>query len=117
MGERAYGARPAGGGGGPAKRRGAQAIGDLLAGFMAANQVGRAIARETLEAAWRDAVGAEVAGMTRVRGLRDGVLTVEVNASGLLQELSTFYKGSILAALKRPEVREISFRLGAWTTP
>jgi hypothetical protein len=97
-------------------RRGAEAIGDVLAGFLAGSTVGRAFAREALEEAWRGAVGAEVAKDTRVRGYRDGVLTVEVSSSAQLQELSTFYRASILEAIKANgalgrEVRELCFRM------
>jgi predicted nucleic acid-binding Zn ribbon protein len=110
---------------GEARRRGgARSIGDLLAGFLEETKAGREIARERVEAAWRAAVGPEVAAETRVQGLRDGVLSVEVASSALLQELKTFYRASILAALKAGggagekgeaglAVREITFKLGA----
>jgi predicted nucleic acid-binding Zn ribbon protein len=103
--------------------KGAEAIGDVLARFMAASPVGRELSREALAAAWKDAVGAEVAAETRVRGWRDGVLTVEVQSSALLSELSTFYRASILAALrarrgeKVAEVKDISFKLGVISKP
>ena len=110
--------------GGEGKRSGGpRAIGDLLSGFLKETKVGREIAREQVEAAWRSAVGPEVAAETRVQGLRDGVLSVEVGSSALLQELKTFYRASILAALKAGgaaekgeaglAVREVVFRLGA----
>jgi len=123
---------PGGGGGGSPRGAGAapgggkrgraacepHAIGDLLASFIATTPAGRALAREALEEGWREAVGPEVASATRVRGMRDGVLGVDVASSALLQELSTFYRSSILAALKKStgalrEVRDVSFKLGA----
>ena len=103
----------------PGRPREAAALGDLLAGFMQTSPVGRELARETIEARWREAVGAEVAAMTEVRGYRDRVLTIVVGSSALLQELSTFYRSSILATLREKpgqpvaDVREISFKLGA----
>lgn len=103
------------------KRKGPEAIGDLLAGFFR-TEVGRGVAREGLEAGWRDAVGAEVAAATRVRGLREGTLVVEVASSALLQELRTFHRAGLLRALREGgaaglrEVREIAFKLGAFET-
>src|SRR5579859_2445761 len=79
------------------RRKGAEPIGDLL-GKLLAREPG--LAREMTEAAWREAVGPEVAGMTSVRGVRDGVLTVEVASSALLQELATFYRSSILSSMR-----------------
>ncbi len=101
------------------RRKGAQPIGDLLKGFLKEHKVGRAIAREALEASWREAVGAEVAAGTRVRGYRDRVLEVEVESSALLQELSTFYRASILSALRKKgapflDLADLSFKLGAF---
>ena len=101
------------------KGKGAESIGDLLAGFLKTSPIGRAVAREDLEGAWRAAVGPEIAGSTRVRGLRDGVLTVEVGSSALLQELATFCRAEILASLRAGErgardVRELTFRLGVF---
>jgi hypothetical protein len=100
-------------------RKGPEAIGDLLQGFLRTSKVGRDLARDALEALWREAVGPEIAASTRVRGFRGGVLTIEVASSALLQELSTFYGASILTSLKAQggpfgEVREIAFRLGSF---
>lgn len=104
------------------KRPGAEALGDLLAGFLKASKTGRDLARDALEARWSETVGPEVAASSRVRGYRDGLLTIEVASSALLQELSTFYGASILAVLKAKggpfgEVREIAFRLGSFPAP
>jgi predicted nucleic acid-binding Zn ribbon protein len=113
----------AGGGGGRGRGKGpgagAQSVGDLLAGFLAETKVGREVARDALEEGWREVVGPEVAVGTRVRGLRDKVLTVEVSSSALLQELRTFYRASILAALKArgaplKDLKDIAFKLGSW---
>jgi predicted nucleic acid-binding Zn ribbon protein len=104
-------------------RRGGEAIGDILARMMAHSNVGRGVAREALDEAWREAVGAEVAAETRVRGMRDGVLTVEVGSSALLSELATFYRASILASLRAKakgpgaDVREVEFKLGVIRRP
>jgi len=107
----------------PAK--GAEALSDLLQRFLQTSPAGRAVAVEEVEARWREVavevVGAPLAADTRVRGLRDGVLTIEVASSALLSELETFHSQELLRALRRrgapfAEVREIACKLGAWTT-
>jgi predicted nucleic acid-binding Zn ribbon protein len=104
---------------GKAFGRGAQSIGDLLGAFLKTTATGRQVAREDLEESWRAAVGPEVAGGTRVRGFKDGVLTVDVSSSALLAELSTFYREEIIGALRakaKPfrEVKELTFKLGVF---
>jgi hypothetical protein len=94
-----------------------KAIGDLLAGVLGRSKTGRVVAREVLQRAWVDAVGSEVANETRVRGYREGVLTVEVENAALLQELSTFYRAELMRSLRVSregffvELRDLRFRL------
>jgi predicted nucleic acid-binding Zn ribbon protein len=103
------------------EKGGAEAIGDLLGRLLTRSSEGRAVAREELEARWEEVARARIgehARGTLVRGLRDGVLTVEVDGSALLSELSTFHERELLAALRKTgapfaDVREIHFKLGA----
>ncbi|MCA9230622.1 MAG: DUF721 domain-containing protein [Planctomycetales bacterium] len=68
------------------------------------------------EAAWQATAGEELALLTRVGGMRRGVLEVLVANSLLMQEL-TFRKEDLLAGLQEqlPEegIKQIRFRLGA----
>ncbi len=67
-----------------------------------------------LEKLWGTVVGERIAAVSRPRGIRDGVLTVEVDTSAWMQELS-FRKKQIIDLVRkkfsRLEVRDIRFRL------
>jgi len=80
---------------------------------------GRMTAGRELEAAWKEAVGPEIAGQTRTGGVRHGVLTVTVAHPALLEELAAFRKPALLAALRRAApsaaVQDIRFRVGPVT--
>lgn len=107
------------------RRGGARSLGSLIEGLVKKGSAARGaapgpavgIAREVIEAAWRRAVGPEIAAQSAVRGLARGVLEVEVESAALLQELATFYRRDILAALKGrgaalADVTELRLRLG-----
>lgn len=75
----------------------------------------RAQGASQLAALWREIAGEELAGKTRVLGIRRGVLNVGVANSALLGELAAFHKAELLATLaeKHPElqIRDLKFRL------
>jgi hypothetical protein len=109
------GGQPGRGGARPEPGRGGtEELGYLLARFLRGTTVGRSAALEALGEAWRAVVGPELAAETRVVSFKDGTLRIEVRGSPLLQELSTFYRDSLLAALreKRREVVGLEMRLG-----
>lgn len=56
--------------------------------------------REALAEAWREAVGRDWAGSTRVVSLQGGVLTVAVATSALAHELMVYYKHRLLECLR-----------------
>jgi len=64
---------------------------------------------------WREAVGPEISPHTRLGGFRNGVLFIEVDSSGRLQELSSFYKDEILQKLRQKArglyIAELKFTL------
>ncbi|MAG57914.1 MAG: hypothetical protein CMJ83_16645 [Planctomycetes bacterium] len=71
-----------------------------------------------LRRAWANAAGDDVAGHTRVRGLRTGVLTIDVDSAPLCHRLAAFEKDRLLQAVQEQArklwVAELRFRLGAF---
>lgn len=55
---------------------------------------------ETLRDAWKEAVGEDVARLSRISRFREGKLFVEVSSAPLLLELSSFRKQEILDRLQ-----------------
>jgi predicted nucleic acid-binding Zn ribbon protein len=75
---------------------------------------------DRVAAAWREAAGANLADVARVRSLRDGVLVVAVHSAPLCHELASFRREELLGALNdrlaaagAPAVRSLIFRIGA----
>lgn len=112
------GPRPAARTGRPSGREeaGTAEIGYLLARFMRGTTLGRSAALEALAAGWQETVGPEIAAETRVASYREGTLRIEVRSSALLQELSTFYRDALLAALRAKDgcLRAIEFKPGVF---
>jgi len=98
-------------------RRGPKSLGDLLGALFATKGLARLRAVGELEEAWASAVGDADAARTKVGGVRHGVLTILVGHPTLLDELSSFRKPSLLAALrdKAPGVaiQDLRFRIGS----
>jgi hypothetical protein len=91
-------------------------LGDLLSELYAARGLGRVQATSELEEAWSEAVGDAGRDETRVAGLRQGVLTINVGHPALLEELAAFRKPALLASLRTalPDLRlqDLRFRVG-----
>jgi len=68
------------------------------------------------ERIWAETVGPETAARTRVTGLGQGVLRVDVASAALKHHLGTFRREELVAELSRrlPEarIREIRYRVG-----
>lgn len=96
--------------------RGPQPLGDVLSNLFAERGYGRLQAVGELESAWVGAVGELGARQTQVGGVRRGVLNVTVAHPALLEELSSFQKPQLLAALRRDlpgtPILDIRFRVG-----
>ena len=96
--------------------RGPKPLGDVLNDLFAARGYGRLQAVSELEAAWIRAVGEVGARQTKLGGVRRGVLSVTVAHPTLLEELSSFQKPGLLAALRRDApgtpILDIRFRVG-----
>lgn len=96
-----------------------RAVGDILGGLMGQRGLGgKRRVQEELRRAWIDAAGDEIAGQTRVRGVRRGTLTIEVSSPPLCHELASFRRDDLLIALKErlgnTDIQDIHFRLGAF---
>ena len=98
--------------------RAPEALGPILSNVLSQSGVTRPLAMRRLAAAWRAAVGDDVAGHTRIVAYRRNVLEVEVDSPARLHELANFQKPTILmrlaAALESGHVRDIRFRQGAF---
>lgn len=96
--------------------RGPKPLGDVLNDLFAARGYSRLQAVGELEAAWCRAVGEVGARQTRLGVVRRGVLSVTVAHPTLLEELSSFQKPGLLAALRREvpgtPILDIRFRVG-----
>ena len=103
------------------ERRGPKPLGEVLGALFAARGYSRLRGAGELEAAWDTAVGEAASRLTRVGGIRHGVLSVTVAHSALLEELAAFRKPDLLAALRRDApgttVHDIRFRVGPVDAP
>lgn len=90
-------------------------LGNVLSQLFALRGYGRVQGQRQLSEHWQEAVGAETAALTKVLGLKNGVLQVAVANAPLMNELASFRKGEILEAMRSQaaglKVREIKFKL------
>ena len=95
-----------------------KAVGQVLGDLLKASGLTDSLAGSVLRDAWLRTTGGEVCKHTRVVGVRNGVLTVEVDSAPWLHELSAFYKGSILSDMQRllpkQQINDIKFRAGSF---
>jgi predicted nucleic acid-binding Zn ribbon protein len=75
-------------------------VGDLIGKVVKRNGLGRRNPLETLQKAWREAVGREAAESTRLTSFKGGTLTVEVGSAALAQELGVYHKRELLRRLQ-----------------
>lgn len=98
--------------------KGPEPLAEILGRLFTARGWGRRQGRRRLEEAWAEVAGPEVAGHTRVGGVRRGVLEVLVDNAVLMQELANFRRRRLLEQLraKMPNLalKDLRFRAGAW---
>jgi hypothetical protein len=98
------------------KGRGPRALTEVLGELFTVRGYGRFWARQELERAWDTAVGEPLCRQTHLGEVRRGVLNVTVSHPALLEELASFRKPSLLAALRAVEsgttIQDIRFRVG-----
>jgi hypothetical protein len=91
------------------------ALGAVLSKLFAMRGFGRVQADRQLQQVWEQVAGLEVASQTRICGLKNGVLQVNVSNSPLLSELASFRKRELLDRIKNEfvqlRVRDLKFRL------
>ena len=95
-------------------------LGDAIGGVLRSIGFRKRKSLSELEDIWRECVGCEASRHTRVGGFRAGVLTIEVDSSARLQELSNFYRDEILEKLreksKKLHIAGLKFKLAHWET-
>ena len=98
------------------KSRGPKPLSEILGDLFASRGYGRLQALGELELAWARAVGEPDCRQTQLGAVRRGTLNVTVAHPGLLEELSSFRKPALLAALRRDApgtpILDIRFRVG-----
>ncbi len=96
-------------------RKSVTPIGDIVKTVFARFEGERTFSKEDIEGRWKALVGVVAAKHTRPAALRKGTLTVFVDSSGWMQEM-TMQKRKILKQLKRQfgkdKISGIHFRIG-----
>ena len=96
------------------KKRRPERLGDILQTWVRAHPFPRRSRAEALGTAWREIAGEATARHSRVTAYREGSVEVTVDSAALLQELSSFRKTELLAALSvrmtSITVRDLRFR-------
>lgn len=95
-------------------------IGSALDDLLGRREMGGRQRRdEDLRRAWIEAAGPDIAKHTRVRGLHRGTLMIDVDSAALCHRLASFESERLLVAVKqslrRGDVTDIRFRLGAFS--
>lgn len=93
---------------------GPQRLGDALSELVALKGLAHSGASEQLSKAWQQAAGDKIGAETRVVGIRNRSLEIEVGNAALLYELDSFHKPGLLEAMKQQPGLSISglkFRL------
>ena len=96
-------------------KSGVTPIGDILKTVFAKIESGKTLTREDVQERWTTVVGTTASKHTRPATLRKGVLTVFVDSSGWMQEMS-LRKRKVLKQLKsafgRDRISGIHFKAG-----
>lgn len=96
-------------------RKSAAPIGEVLKAVFADLEKGRLSSREEIESLWKSLVGETGFKHSKPTSLKKSVLTVRVDSSTWMQELS-IQKRNLLKGLKRTlgkdKISEIRFRIG-----
>ena len=97
------------------KRGGPEKIGSILERVLEQSGLLKPDQHEEIVRAWREVAGETVGKLTHVLSYRSGTLTVGVESAPLFQELSTYQKDEMLAALRNSArgtgIQELRFKL------
>ena len=87
----------------------------MLSELIALKGLARVQGTQQLQQAWRSVAGSEIANNSAVIGLSRGVLQIGVSNTGLLSELASFHKQTLLENLQQQQpqlkIKELKFRL------
>jgi len=86
---------------------GPEAIGGIVSRLFQMRGYARPQGDAELRELWSEIAGEQIASGTKVMGLRNGVLTIGVNSSPLLSELSAFHHERLLEALQAKHGKRI----------
>lgn len=93
-------------------------LGDVLGKYLQDSGLAALIANDKLKTCWEEAAGRQILAHTRLMGIRNQILFVEVDSSPRLQELKCFLKPQILQQFQhsysRVFIRDINFTLGSF---
>jgi predicted nucleic acid-binding Zn ribbon protein len=99
----------------PAPRRKAEPIANVLKSVFTQLESKHTLSKEAVDRSWREAVGERGFNHSRPSHIRKGVMTVSVDSSTWMQELS-MRKRELLKGLKRElgkdRISEIRFKIG-----
>ena len=92
-----------------------QSLGKVLSELIALKGLARVQGTQQLQQAWRSVAGNEITNNSAVIGLSRGVLQIGVSNTGLLSELASFHKHTLLENLQQQQpqlkIKELKFRL------
>ncbi len=92
-----------------------QQLGKVLSELIALKGLARVQGTQQLQQAWKLAAGDDVAKNSSVIALSRGVLQIGVSNTGLLSELASFHKQTLLASLQQQQshlkIKDLKFRL------
>jgi len=90
-------------------------LGAVISKLFATRGYGRMQSDRQLHTAWSEVAGEDLAGQTRVTGLKNGVLQIGVSNAAQLNELAAFRKQELLERLQAEHshlrVRDLKFKL------
>ena len=90
-------------------------IGSAIAAFLKSSGLGRQFSHPELHQKWREIAGDTISRHTMIRGFKNGVITVVVDSSAWLSELSSFRKAELISQLNEDlhslYIRDIKFRV------
>lgn len=92
-----------------------QQLGKVLVELIKLKGIGRVKGNQQLLQAWQSVAGEEVARSSWVMGLYRGVLQIAVSNNGVLSEINSFHKQTLLENLQQQhpqlKIKELKFRL------
>ncbi len=92
-----------------------EGLGNVLSSLFALKGYGKAKSSGQLQELWNQVVELDVAAVTKVISLRNGVLQIGVGNSAVLNELHSFRKMELLEKIKQasngPQIKDLKFKL------